>query len=233
MKRLKKISLLFMALLLVLTAGFFVYVHDVYPAQERAVVLLEQENITEALKDVLMIEPKQDTTTGLIFYPGAKVEYTAYLPLLTQLSEAADITIYLVKMPFNLAILSPDKAQELIDEFSKMTTWYLAGHSMGGAMASYFASNHEDLIKGVILLGAYPYGDYPLTQTLTIYGSLNTSVADKIDYEEQVVVIEGGNHAQFGDYGDQKGDAVATISREDQQQQAIDAIVEFLKQTNQ
>ncbi len=232
MKRFKKIGRILIALSLVLTVSFLLYVHDDYPASQRAIALLEQENIIQITEDVLMIKSKQETSTGFIFYPGAKVEYTAYLPLLTQLSEVTDITVYLVKMPFNLAILNPSKAQDLMEEYPETTTWYLGGHSMGGAMASYNASKHLERIAGVILLGAYPYGDYPLTQTLTIYGSLNTSVAQKINYEEQVVEIEGGNHAQFGDYGDQKGDAIATISREEQQQQTIEAIIEFLKQAN-
>ncbi len=41
------------------------------------------------------------------------------------------------------------------------------------------------------------------------------------------VVIEGGNHAQFGDYGIQPGDNVATISAAEQQTQIVDATVIF------
>jgi hypothetical protein len=79
------------------------------------------------------------------------------------------------------------------------------------------------------LLGAYIYGDYPEENALTIYGSFNTSVAEKINYMENIVVIEGGNHAQFGNYGKQKGDPDATISREEQQDKAVEAIKEFLE----
>jgi hypothetical protein len=46
---------------------------------------------------------------------------------------------------------------------------------------------------------------------------------------ENIVVIEGGNHAQFGNYGKQKGDPDATISREEQQDKAVEAIKEFLE----
>ena len=41
------------------------------------------------------------------------------------------------------------------------------------------------------------------------------------------VVIKGGNHAQFGNYGEQAGDGTATISREEQQDQTAKAILEF------
>ena len=44
----------------------------------------------------------------------------------------------------------------------------------------------------------------------------------------QYVVIDGGNHAQFGDYGPQPGDNEATISRADQQSQVVAAVVQFL-----
>ena len=113
-------------------------------------------------------------------------------------------------------------------QFPDIQHWYIAGHSMGGAMASQFASEHPDEVDGLILLGAYFYGDYPPADTLTVYGSLNQSVEDKIDYKENVVEIEGGNHAQFGNYGPQKGDLPAAISAEEQQAQAVAAISDFI-----
>jgi len=42
------------------------------------------------------------------------------------------------------------------------------------------------------------------------------------------VKIMGGNHAQMGWYGAQAGDNEASISREDQQKQVIDAAGELL-----
>ena len=83
-------------------------------------------------------------------------------------------------------------------------------------------------MDGLILLGAYIYGDYPPEDTLTVYGSLNQSVEDKLDYTENVVEIQGGNHAQFGNYGPQKGDAPAAISAEEQQAQTVEAISDFI-----
>ena len=53
---------------------------------------------------------------------------------------------------------------------------------------------------------------------------------DEIDYTENVVEIEGGNHAQFGNYGPQKGDLPATISAEEQQTQTVEAISNFIAQ---
>ena len=163
----------------------------------------------------------------MIFYPGAKVEGAAYLPLLDQLRQTG-VTCILVEMPFHMAIFDPDAALDVIPQFPEIRHWYIAGHSMGGAMASQFASSHPDQVDGLILLGAYLYGDYPPEDTLTIYGSLNQSVEDKIDYTENIVKIEGGNHAQFGNYGPQKGDLPAGISAEEQQRQTVEAIQSFL-----
>ena len=109
-------------------------------------------------------------------------------------------------MPFRMAIFDANAAEDVMEQFPDIRHWYIAGHPMGGAMASQFAASHPDEVDGLILLGAYIYGDYPPEKTLTVYGSLNQSVEDHIDYTENVVEIEGGNHAQFGNYGPQKGD---------------------------
>ena len=136
-------------------------------------------------------------------------------------------------MPFHMAIFDPGAAEDVIRQLPQIRHWYLAGHSMGGAMASKFAAEHPDMVEGLILLGAYLYGDYPAEDTLTVYGSLNQSVEDHINYTENVVEIEGGNHAQFGNYGPQKGDLPATISAQDQQAQTVEAIANFLEKQRQ
>ena len=95
-------------------------------------------------------------------------------------------------------------------------------------MASSYASNHPQQIEGLLLLAAYPYKSYPEEKTLVIYGSLNTSVAQKVQQTTNVFVIDGGNHAQFGDYGKQFLDATASISANEQQQLASKKMLEFL-----
>ena len=157
------------------------------------------------------------------------MEAAAYLPLLNQLRQTG-LTCILVEMPFHLAIFDVNAAEDVMAQFPDIQHWYIAGHSMGGAMASQFASEHPDEVDGLILLGAYLYGDYPPADTITVYGSLNQSVEDKIDYTENVVEIEGGNHAQFGNYGPQKEDMPATISAEEQQAQTVEAISDFIAQ---
>lgn len=228
----KKIGIAVLVLLVVLAAlagAFFWYVSDYYRAEESATALLTEDDSITVQDNLTILPSAQPSDTAVIFYPGAKVEATAYLPLLDQICQTG-VTCILVDMPFHMAIFDSDAAQTVIDQFPDIAHWYIAGHSMGGAMASQFAADHPDEVDGLILLGAYIYGDYPPEDTLTIYGSLNQSVEDHLDYTENVVEIAGGNHAQFGNYGPQKGDTPATISTEEQQAQTVAAIQAFISQ---
>ena len=215
--------------LAILVGAFFWYVSDYYRAEDVALEVLAQDSGIEVQDDLTILSPSYPTDTAIIFYPGAKVEAEAYLPLLDQIRQLG-VTCILVHMPFHMAIFDANAAEEVMEQFPEYQHWYMAGHSMGGAMASQFAADHPDEVDGLSLLGAYLYGDYPEEDALTIYGSLNQSVEDDIDYTENVVEIEGGNHAQFGNYGPQKGDLPATISAEEQQRQTVEAIEAFLAQ---
>ena len=216
-------------ILVILAGAFFWYVSDYYRAEDVALEVMAQDSGITVQDNLTILSPTYPTDTALIFYPGAKVEAEAYLPLLDQIRQTG-IACILVHMPFHMAIFDANEAQKVIAQFPEYQHWYIGGHSMGGAMASKFASDHPDQVDGLILLGAYIYGDYPDEDTLTIYGSLNQSVEEHIDYTENIVEIEGGNHAQFGNYGPQKGDLPAAISAEEQQKQTVEAIEAFLAQ---
>lgn len=218
-------------ILAILTGAFFWYVSDYYRAEDVALEVMAQGSGITVQDNLTILSPTYPTDTAIIFYPGAKVEAEAYLPLLDQIRQTG-VTCILVHMPFNMAIFDADAAEEVISRFPEIQHWYVAGHSMGGAMASKFASEHPDQVDGLILMGAYIYGDYPDEKTLTIYGSLNQSVEDHIDYTQNIVEIEGGNHAQFGNYGPQKGDLPAEISAEEQQAQTVTAIEAFLSRAD-
>lgn len=220
---------IFLLVLAILAGAFFWYVSDYYRAEDVALEVLAQDSTIEVQDNLTILSPSYPTDTAIIFYPGAKVEAEAYLPLLDQIRQTG-VTCILVHMPFHMAIFDVNAAEEVMEQFPEYRHWYMAGHSMGGAMASQFAADHPDEVDGLILLGAYLYGDYPPENTLTIYGSLNQSVEDNIDYTENIVEIQGGNHAQFGNYGPQKGDLPATISAEEQQKQTVEAMEAFLAQ---
>ena len=216
-----------LAILVLIAGGFFWYVSDYYRAEDVALEVLSAGDNIEVRDDLTVLSPSYPTDTAVIFYPGAKVEAIAYLPLLDQLRQTG-LTCVLVEMPFHLAIFDANAAEDVMEAFPDIQHWYMAGNSMGGAMASQFASERPDEVDGLILLGAYLYGDYSPKDTLTVYGSLNQSVEDKINYTENVVEIQGGNHAQFGNYGPQKGDLPAEITAEEQQAQTVAAITDFI-----
>ena len=217
------------AVLVFLAVAFFSYVKDYRHADETALSLLQnnpsirqQDNMT-----ILTPDAANDTGRGLVFYPGGKVEDAAYLPILNQLREHG-ITVVLVKMPFNLAVFDSKAADKVPDAVPSVSRWYIGGHSLGGAMASSFVAGKEDRFSGLILLGAYPVNDSPVP-TLCIYGSEDVMLdQSKLSGVKNVLELVGGNHAQFGNYGTQDGDGVATISRDEQQTKAAEAMLAFL-----
>ena len=174
--------------------------------------------------------------TASSFTPGGKVEYTAYAPLMQALSEKGFLCL-LVKMPFNLAVLDTGAANGLQALYPNVAHWYMAGHSLGGSMAAVYLNDHPDQFDGLILLAAYSTADLRQKnlRSLTVYGSQDTVLnaerlaqyRDNLPADAQTVVVEGGCHAYFGDYGVQKGDGVPTITREQQVEQTVEAIVGF------
>lgn len=212
------------------------YVSDYYHTDENVQVYLQKKDSVSILEmpDGLYLDGLGDDA-AVIFYPSAKVEYTAYLPLLSNLAERG-IDCFLIKMPCNLAFFGQNKAEKIMDSY-EYDHWYLSGHSLGGAMAAAYASRHLDSLNGLVLLAAYPTKSLKSDSfsVLSIYGSedgvLNMEkVAEgksqmPADYTE--ICIEGGNHAQFGNYGEQ--DHTAGISREEQQKQTGDAILDLME----
>lgn len=211
-------------LLLLSTGGFFLYANDYYRAEEIALEVLAQGDLRS--EDNLLILPG-DSEMGIVFYPGAKVEAIAYLPLLQQLQQEG-FTCVLVEMPFHMAIFDVNAAEDVFHLGLPVEQWYMAGHSMGGGMASAYASDHPEQIAGLLLMGAYVYGSYPPEKALTIYGTYNDNLLEKMDYSENIVEIVGGNHAKFGNYGLQKGDPEGDITTEEQQKQTVEAILAFV-----
>ena len=249
MKRfLKKRIVIPILLILICIFGWTAYVNDYYKADASVDAYLtnrdkdisdSQVTITQ-IKDGLFLDGK-GSEKALIFYPGAKVEYTAYVPLLYQLAEQG-VDVFMIHMPANMAFFGINKADMIMKKY-QYDQWYLAGHSLGGAMAASYAAKHLDVLDGLVLFAAYPTKDLKSDDfsVLTIYGSEDHVVnMDKVisgrEYMPKQYIelcIEGGNHAQFGNYGEQKGDGVASISAEDQQKQAIEAVVDMMTPVNQ
>lgn len=229
--------------LAIIVGACVIYVNDYYRADHDAIAAFVTKNepsYTVMDGKMAVYEPK-DATAGIIFYPGGKVEYTAYLPLMESLASEGILTV-IVEMPCNLAVLDVNAADGIKERFPEIKEWYVGGHSLGGSMAATYAAKHHEELEGVLLLGSYSTSD--LTdkglEVLSIYGSedkvLNKDKYDKyrsnLPKDLTEVVIEGGCHAYFGMYGAQKGDGVPTLTNEEQIRITADAIAKIIKGTD-
>ena len=219
-------------LLLILGYGIF-YLTDYYHAEKTATDLLNGTGNVSVIKSSNgLFLNGSGNDTALIFYPGAKVEYTSYLPMFTQLASQG-IDCYLVEMPFNIAFFAQNSADDIIDN-STYSHYFIAGHSLGGVVASSYV-NSTDNVDGLILLASYPTEDLS-KPVLSIYGSEDKSLnLEKYNQAKPFtnnnlteIIIDGGNHAQFAYYGDQSGDGKAKISPQNQQNQTVIAILNFI-----
>lgn len=237
MKKRKVPLIAAVVVLLALVIGCGVYVSDYYPANETAAAAMEGSgSVNVQIGDGMAVFSPEEASVGFLFYPGGKVEYTAYAPLMLALAEQ-DVLCVLVEMPWNLAVLDMDAAEGIPERFPEIRRWYIGGHSLGGSMAASYAADHAEAFEGLALLAAYSTAD--LTQTglevLSLYGSQD-GVLNREKYEgyrENLpehfteTVIEGGNHALFGSYGPQEGDGEAAISGGIQIQTAADQLARF------
>ncbi|MEX1018897.1 MAG: alpha/beta hydrolase [Litorilinea sp.] len=178
---------------------------------------------------------------GLIFYPGGRVDARAYSPVAHAIAEAGYLVV-IVPMPLNLAVLAPGSARAVMAAHPTIEEWYLAGHSLGGAMTANYVYANRECCAGLILWAAYPaennsLADHSTLNVMSIYGTRDGLATQAQILESQArlppaarfVPIAGGNHAQFGWYGDQDGDNSATIDRQEQQRQAVEATLQLMQ----
>ena len=223
----RRVALAVVAMLAAAVAGFLIYTGDYYHAGPVAVELGQKLEAAGQLQetDGAIAVGDAEATAGIVLYPGAKVDAHAYVTLASELSERGYYCV-IAKMPFNLAFFGIDSASALMADAPEVDTWWIAGHSLGGAMAAQFASAHADELEGVILLAAYAATDLTETdlEAGIIYGS-NDDVLNRDALEQNepnlsegavTEVIDGGNHAGFGNYGPQTGDGESTIGAEAQ-----------------
>ena len=241
----KRKFLICVPLALVLTlvvAGSAFYVADYYHADDTARAASSEGaaddgvEIRQLANGQIAFVPAAPRA-GMVFYPGAKVQPEAYAPLLRRFADEGILCV-LVKPLFNLALLNTSAAEGVAEQFPDVDSWLLAGHSMGGVAAAEYLAAHAEEFEGVVFLAAYPAADLSGFggSALSIVGDAD-GVLNRKSYEEarpklpedaREYVIEGGNHAYFGNYGEQAGDGAAAITREDQQAQTAREVARFV-----
>jgi pimeloyl-ACP methyl ester carboxylesterase len=222
--------------------GFYVWASDAPDPMPEAMAALESDEVVNVETEPwLIFTPTEITpTTGFIFYPGGKVDYRSYAPQARAIAEAGYLVV-IPEMPLNLAVFNANAANDIITAYPDIENWAIGGHSLGGAMAGKFIYDNPDAVDGLVLWASFPAGNNDLSgmdiAVTSIYGSVDgVATPDQILASKPLlpanttwVEIIGGNHAQFGWYGDQAGDNPATISREEQQAQTVAATVALLE----
>lgn len=235
----KKFKLYLLLLLPILYIVY--YLNTSYPAMEEVSQFLQDSNSVQVEEGKwITFSSNNSNGKGILFYPGGKVDPESYAPLLHQLAERG-YNSYLIKMPFNLAVLNASAAEKVIAANPQISEWYIGGHSLGGAMASQFVNKHPEAVRGIFFLAAYPVKSTSLVEipvkSLSIYAE-NDGLIPLVEMKEHLLllpddrtleIIEGGNHGQFGSYGEQAKDQKASITREAQRKQVIEAIVSWIE----
>ena len=181
------------------------------------------------------IEP----TVGVVFYAGNPVDYRDYGTLLTAIASAGYLVIS-PEFPLDTAALNVIAGEEYMKQYPDIQEWFLAGHSHGGGVSTVELALRPNLFKGLILIDSiigvpvtqegFPVLTFHATEDLAVPGYQHSILmAELAAADTTEVVIEGGNHAQFGDYGIQFNDGVAKISKEEQLDITIREILKFLK----
>lgn len=230
----RKLVLIPLGLLILLMAACGLYLTTgSYSPTEDAVAALAppaEVSITQLDDGALAFVPGHPKA-GLIFYPGGKVEASAYAPLMTAFAREGILCV-LLSMPFDLAVFDAQGADGIQEQYPEISQWYLAGHSLGGAMAASYAAEHTEDYDGLFLLAAYSTEDLRDSglQVVSLYGSedlvlnMEKYEAYRSNLPEDTLeqVLEGGCHAYFGSYGPQEGDGTPTITNEKQIQLTVE-----------
>ncbi len=238
--KIKRVMFIISGVILIVSVFFCVlYMNDYYRANSEAIAAFSEkiEDIETSFEDDTVAYIPEHPKAGLIFYPGGKVEYTSYEPLM-QACAAEDILCVVAEMPLNLAVLDAKAAKGIQEKYPDIESWYIGGHSLGGAMAATYLPQTTEQYDGLILLGSYSTVDLSSTEleVLCVFGT-EDMVLDREKYDENTVnlpagyielAINGGCHAYFGMYGEQDGDGVATISNDEQIKITADAIIDLI-----
>lgn len=242
MRTFKRVSLIIVVIVVIALAGFLVWAYTPAAAMPEALAALQSDSQVQVTgEDWLVFEPAgMQPETGLILYPGGRVDAQAYAPMARAIAEQGYLVV-VVPMPLNLAVFGAGAAAEVMAAYPEIQHWAVGGHSLGGAMAANFAKSHSDEVDGLALWAAYPASNDDLSssglEVVSIYGTQDgLATGEKIDASRPLlppgttwVPITGGNHAQFGWYGEQGGDNAAEISRTDQQAQIVAATIALLE----
>ena len=227
------------AVFALLLCASLIYLENYYHADDDAIAAFSADRTVEerTLAGGETVFDPGNAKVGLIFYPGGKVDETAYAPLMQAISSKGVLCV-LCKMPFRLAVFDIHAADDVREALPEIEHWYIGGHSLGGAVASIEVNAHPGAYEGMILLASFSNDDLsgePI-RVLSVYGS-EDGVMDRETYEQAKAklpgdmterIIAGGCHAGFGMYGAQDGDGTPAITSGEQIRITADMIADWI-----
>ncbi|WP_438853984.1 alpha/beta hydrolase [Agromyces sp. M3QZ16-3] len=245
MRRAGAVGLGVLGAVAVVVVVFLVWAHTVYAGEREASLdaWRAPDVAISATDDGFLLEPAgAGADLGLVFIPGARVEPSAYLYKLSGIVEETGITIVVTHPTLNLAFFDTRPLEAFTAQAPEISRWLVGGHSLGGVRSCQLAEAAEQgattEVVGLVLFGSYCAGDLSDTDlaVLSLVGEhdgLSTpekvaSAADLLPADASTALIEGANHAAFGDYGPQAGDGVATADRASVRDEISGAVAEFL-----
>lgn len=210
-----------------------------YKAQETALEIVNSEYneyTIEKMDNGSLAFVPDNATIGIGLFPGGLVDYESYAPLADALAKN-NILCVILDVKSKIPLLEEKIAEDIEKEYSNISTWYIAGHSMGGLAAASYFSKYYKYSNGLILLASYSNIDISNTnkKVLIMYGT-NDGVLNKDMYNEclnnlpsnyKEIVIDGGCHSYFADYG-VKAEDIPPITKEEQLTITVDAIIDFV-----
>ena len=233
-KLLRRILIGIIAIIVILFIALFIYSRNPYTALEEmddAIALVDDSNITYYEDRDEIRYSVDNPIKNIIFIPGGLVTPDSYKYLAISLA-AEGYEVVIAKAPFNLAILNPSIGKEFLSDTIDNV---IIGHSLGGVTASSVFSGN-DSVEAMIFLGSYPIKDVKDMDVLYLNAEFDLGMDQealegsyKFTSDSLNISIEGGNHAQYGWYGPQKGDGTAEIDTITQQDLVVDLIVDFIQ----
>lgn len=187
--------------------------------------------------DQISFNSTSESVLEIIFFQGGLTDPRAYAPLCRKLAENG-FTCHLIKMDWRLPQYDYQKVSKLFE--LNEGNFIIGGHSQGGKMAAQFVYENPTVFKGLFLMGTSHPRDIDLTNQnipcIKLYAE-NDGLAsveevmenkNKLPKQAKLILINGGNHSQFGYLGQLLMDSSPDISLEEQQKVSLDNLLTFI-----
>ncbi len=198
--------------------------------------------VSESATRIVLRAAAPDAGATLVFIPGARVDPRAYAGLLRQVA-AAGFPVVIVKPPYGIGLLARGAARDELERAAQGgRAVAVGGHSLGGTSAA-MVTQARGVADGLLLWASFPaddtladHADLTVASVSATRDGLATpaDIADSrgdLPPDTRFTAVPGAVHADFGDYGEQRGDGDRAIPREQAQRAIVAATLRFMRET--